>query len=551
MAKGVEDTAFYRYQPPASRSTRSAATPARFGLPLADFHARHAAERRHAGRAAMLATVHPRHQAQRGRAGPPRTCCRRSPARGRRPCGAGTSCTAPPPPATTGPDRERRVPPLPDARRRLAARRRARCVAYMEKATREAKVHTSWTAPDPAYDAAVRGLRRRRARRRGARRRPRRRSSAPLVEPGRVNSLAQTAAQAHRARACPTSTRAPSCGTCSLVDPDNRRPVDYDAPAAAAGRVHDARAAGGAGASPDDGLPKLLAHRARRSPSAARRPDAFGPAAPTSRSPSQGPEAQHVVAFARGDAVATVVPRLVVAPRRGLGRARRSSCRPGAWRDALTRPSSTAAPSTWPRFGKRSPSRCSTRRTMTSPDLSSIPTLAPAAGPRAAVPVAGAVGRRPPRRRAAPRWRRLALERQPDGWWRRRRPRPAPGERLRVRRSTAATRRPDPRSPVAARRHRTARRAVVDHDAFAWTDAAVARRRRSPRRVLYELHVGTFTPAGTFDGGHRPPATTSSTSASTHVELMPVARVLRRPRLGLRRRRPVRARTTPTAAPTG
>ena len=28
--------------------------------------------------------------------------------------------------------------------------------AYMEKATHEAKVHTSWINPDPEYDAAVR-----------------------------------------------------------------------------------------------------------------------------------------------------------------------------------------------------------------------------------------------------------------------------------------------------------------------------------------------------------------------------------------------------------
>jgi maltooligosyltrehalose trehalohydrolase len=40
---------------------------------------------------------------------------------------------------------------------------------------------------------------------------------------------------------------------------------------------------------------------------------------------------------------------------------------------------------------------------------------------------------------------------------------------------------------------------VVDPEAFAWTDAAW-RGRPFEEAVFYELHVGTFTPAGTFDG---------------------------------------------------
>jgi maltooligosyltrehalose trehalohydrolase len=40
---------------------------------------------------------------------------------------------------------------------------------------------------------------------------------------------------------------------------------------------------------------------------------------------------------------------------------------------------------------------------------------------------------------------------------------------------------------------------VVDHGAFEWTDQAW-RGLHLRGAVLYELHVGTFTPAGTFDG---------------------------------------------------
>jgi maltooligosyltrehalose trehalohydrolase len=44
---------------------------------------------------------------------------------------------------------------------------------------------------------------------------------------------------------------------------------------------------------------------------------------------------------------------------------------------------------------------------------------------------------------------------------------------------------------------------VYDHDAFEWTDSAWTGR-QLPGAVLYELHIGTFTPEGTFDAaiGH-------------------------------------------------
>jgi 1,4-alpha-glucan branching enzyme len=39
---------------------------------------------------------------------------------------------------------------------------------------------------------------------------------------------------------------------------------------------------------------------------------------------------------------------------------------------------------------------------------------------------------------------------------------------------------------------------VYDHDTFEWTDQAWTGR-ALPGSVLYELHIGTFTPGGTFD----------------------------------------------------
>ena len=107
-------------------------------------------------------------------------------------------------------------------------------------------------------------------------------------------------------------------------------------------------------------------------------------------------------------------------------------------------------------------------------------------------------------------------------------------------RSTAGPPRPDPRSPSQPARRRTARPGVVDHGAFAWTDA----------------RLGGVRPA-------RRPCSTSCTSARSRPRAPSTApigrldhlvdlgrrrgradagrRVPRRPRLGLRRRRPVRA----------
>ncbi len=78
---------------------------------------------------------------------------------------------------------------------------------------------------------------------------------------------------------------------------------------------------------------------------------------------------------------------------------------------------------------------------------------------------------------------------------------------------------PDPRSPwQPAGVHGPSR--WVDHRRFAWHDAGW----RAPElasAVFYELHVGTFTPAGTFDGAaERLPYLREL--GVTHVELMPV-----------------------------
>lgn len=78
---------------------------------------------------------------------------------------------------------------------------------------------------------------------------------------------------------------------------------------------------------------------------------------------------------------------------------------------------------------------------------------------------------------------------------------------------------PDPRSPWQPRGvHGLSR--LVDHDAFAWSDAGF-RARPLAEAVVYELHIGTFTPEGTFDAAIARLDHLVELGI-THVELMPV-----------------------------
>ncbi len=206
-----------------------------------------------------------------------------------------------------------------------------RITAYMEKASREAKVFTSWTEPNPIYDEALRGFVERilgdetfTADLQDF--------VAPLIEPGRVNALAQTLIKL-TAPGIPDVYQGTELWDLSLVDPDNRRPVDYAlrrrllaelqtlTPEAIWARI-------------DEGVPKLWVVRQalqlRR-----RYPQLFGPGESYQALYAQGSKATHVVASARGERAVTVVPRLVI----GLGHSWEDTTvtlPDGRWQNELT-----------------------------------------------------------------------------------------------------------------------------------------------------------------------------------------------------------------------
>jgi (1->4)-alpha-D-glucan 1-alpha-D-glucosylmutase len=170
---------------------------------------------------------------------------------------------------------------------------RERLHAYAEKAMREAGDHTGWLSPDQAYESAVHaavdasyddpavgavldGL------------------LDVVLEPGRSNALAAKLV-ALTMPGVPDVYQGTELWDLSLVDPDNRRPVDFDL---------RRRVLAGDDA---DGAAKLRVVRQaltlRRD-----RPELFTSYTPV---PAEGPAADHVLAFDRGGAV-TVVTRLPV-----------------------------------------------------------------------------------------------------------------------------------------------------------------------------------------------------------------------------------------------
>lgn len=210
-----------------------------------------------------------------------------------------------------------------------------RMLTYVEKASREAKTYTSWTAQNAEYEAALRAFvenimeddafmamaeelvgRIRRA--------------------GWVNSLAMTALKL-TAPGVPDVYQGSELWNLSLVDPDNRRPVDFAArermlselSQLSPGEIMDRL---------DEGLPKLwLINRGLALRTTL--PDVFGPDGDYEPLEAGGSSAAHCFAFVRGSEASgravTVVPRL---PLTHAGKWGDTYLKlpPGKWKSVLT-----------------------------------------------------------------------------------------------------------------------------------------------------------------------------------------------------------------------
>ncbi|RJK92933.1 malto-oligosyltrehalose synthase [Vallicoccus soli] len=318
MAKGVEDTAFYRWFRLAGLN-EVGGDPAHFGVPVEQFHAWTAASHARWPEAMTTLSTHDTKRSEDVRAR--LAVLSQVPQRWGEAVTAWRALTAAVRPAELDANTEYLLWQTLVGAWPIAA---DRLTAYLEKATREAKRHTTWTTPDAAYDAAVKGFAE------AVLASPEVRASVEAfvaeVEPHvRAVVLGQKLVQLAMPGA-PDVYQGTELVDLSLVDPDNRRPVDYALRRGLLARLD-------AGEAPEGlDMEKLLvvsrALRLRRE-----HPAWFGAGStyePVATSSS------HAVAFARSGSVVAVATRLPAAVERegGWGGAT-VSLPPGTWTDVL------------------------------------------------------------------------------------------------------------------------------------------------------------------------------------------------------------------------
>lgn len=313
MAKGVEDCSFYRWSRLTSLN-EVGADPSVFSVGVDDFHEAMAARQRDWPHAMVTLSTHDTKRGEDVRARI--TVLAEEPGHWERALDELLRLAPVPDPAfgsllwqaVLGAWTPDHLPDLPD-----------RLHGYAEKAMREAGDRTTWTEPDEAYESAVHAavdavfesaevqqvlvdL------------------ATRIDEPAQSNSLAAKLV-AITMPGVPDVYQGSELWETSLVDPDNRRPVDFD---------HRAEVLAGTAA--DDAAAKLhvtcTALMLRRE-----RPELFTGYEPVTAS---GAQAGHVVAFDRGGAI-TVATRLPVGLAAADGWGDTTLDLPdGQWHDLLT-----------------------------------------------------------------------------------------------------------------------------------------------------------------------------------------------------------------------
>ncbi|MFH0725167.1 MAG: malto-oligosyltrehalose synthase [Pseudomonadota bacterium] len=183
-----------------------------------------------------------------------------------------------------------------------------RLVSAMLKAAKEAKVHTSWMNPNPVFEEALRTF----VGEVTAHTEFTADLSAflePLAWPAVVTSLSQTLIKC-TAPGVPDIYQGTELWDRHLMDPDNRRPVDFDQRRRLLAEI-DTLSIAEILNRHADGLPKLFL--LKRVLSTRRRcAEAFGPRGEYRQLAPEGDRSGHLVAFMRGKQVVTLAPRLAV-----------------------------------------------------------------------------------------------------------------------------------------------------------------------------------------------------------------------------------------------
>ncbi len=326
MAKGVEDTAFYRYNRLISLN-EVGGDPGVFGISVDEFHRANADVQRDWPAAMLTTSTHDTKRAEDVRA--------RLHLLSQLP-EAWRAAVA----RWTAHNERHRRDDLPDRNTEWYLYQTLvgawpieleRVQAAMLKSVREQKVETSWARPDERYERAL----------------------ARFIEsiygdaefcdeldgfvdrlewPGRLNSLSLTLLRL-TSPGVPDVYQGTELWDNSLVDPDNRRPVDF--------ALRERLLAEVEAATPEavlarcaEGLPKLwVIQRALRVRAEHRR--AFGSAGDYQPLAVSGAKHDHAVAFARGGIAATVAPRLTLALD-GDWADTMVELPAGEWRNALT-----------------------------------------------------------------------------------------------------------------------------------------------------------------------------------------------------------------------
>jgi (1->4)-alpha-D-glucan 1-alpha-D-glucosylmutase len=187
---------------------------------------------------------------------------------------------------------------------------------FLEKASREAKTHTSWIAPNVEYERALQAF--------GAAlltseefQRSFSRLQRRVAYHGFLNALAQVVLKI-TSPGVPDFYQGSELWDFSLVDPDNRRPVDYDKRVSLLRQVRDAQPAELLRHWSDGRIKLFVTWKALQLRKQFARSD---------YRPLQG---ERVCAFMRGDDFAVAVPRLTVSGKSTLEL-------PGRWRNVFTK----------------------------------------------------------------------------------------------------------------------------------------------------------------------------------------------------------------------